>query len=43
MSGKMYEVLVLFRLLNAGKVQRRGRGLPKHRPAQLVGDRGYST
>ena len=41
-GGERHESLYVEALLTRGRVRRVGRGRPRARPAQLVGDRGYS-
>jgi transposase len=41
-AGERHESLYVEALLAAGRVRRTGRGRPRVRPGQLVGDKGYS-
>lgn len=41
-GGERHESRYVEALLNAGEVRRAGRGRPRSRPGQLVGDKGYS-
>jgi transposase len=41
-GGERHESLYLDALLAGGRVRRAGRGRPRRRPTQLVGDKGYS-
>lgn len=41
-GGERHESLYVTDLLSQGRVRRAGRGRPRVRPSQLVGDRGYS-
>jgi transposase len=42
-GGERHEMVGFRPLLDAGRIKRVGVGRPKHRPEQLVGDRGYSN
>jgi transposase len=41
-AGQRHESLYLEALLARGSVRRAGRGRPRRRPMQVVGDKGYS-
>ena len=41
-GGERHESLYLEPLLDLGRVRRTGAGRPRHRPAAVVGDKGYS-
>ena len=41
-GGERHESLYLQPLLESGRVKRAGVGRPRHRPARVVGDKGYS-
>jgi len=41
-GGERHEALYVGALLTAGRIQRPGRGRPRTRPSQLLGDKGYS-
>ena len=41
-GGERHESRYVEALLDAGRVRRAGRGRPRIRPSQLVGDKGYS-
>lgn len=42
-AGQRYEQTAFEPLMEAGRVKRPGRGLPRHRPHRVVGDKGYSS
>lgn len=42
-AGQRHEQTMFEPLMEAGRVKRRGRGRPRHRPKRLVGDKGYSS
>jgi transposase len=42
-AGQRHEQTMFEPLMEAGRVKRRGRGRPWHRPTRVVGDKGYSS
>jgi transposase len=42
-AGQRHEQTMFEPLMEAGRVKRRGRGRPRHRPKRVVGDKGYSS
>ena len=42
-AGQCHEAPIFEHLMEQGTVKRRGRGRPKLRPQQVVGDKGYSS